>query len=194
MTTGRLEAFSDGVLAIVITIMVLEVEVPAGTTLEAWVPTIPLLLGYALSFLHVAMYWCNHHHLFQAAGTVNARVMWANVHLLFWVSLIPATTGWLGQSGFEPWPVALYGTVLLCAGLAYLVLARTLVSHHGEGSVLDRALSARRKGTLSLALYLVAIPMSFVVPIVACGIYVVVACLWVVPEGRIASLLTTEQP
>jgi TMEM175 potassium channel family protein len=190
---GRLEAFSDGVIAIIITIMVLELRAPHEPTPEALRPLVPVFLSYVLSFIFVGIYWNNHHHLLQATRRVNGRILWANLHLLFWLSLIPVVTGWLGESDFAPWPVALYGAVMLLAGVAYFVLSRELVHHHGQDSELAAAVGMDRKGQISLALYAMAIAISFASPRVACGLYVLVAVIWLVPDRRIEQVLSGRQ-
>jgi len=187
--TGRLEAFSDGVIAIIITIMVLELKVPQGTELSALRPLIPVFGSYVLSFVFIGIYWNNHHHMLHAAGKVNGRILWANLHLLFWLSLIPFVTGWMGESGFGVVPVALYGSVLLMAGLAYYVLARTLAAHHGRDSKLAQAIGKDTKGVASLVIYATAIPLSFVNPWIAFSLYVVVALIWFIPDRRIERVL-----
>jgi uncharacterized membrane protein len=192
MTKGRLEAFSDGVIAIIITIMVLELKVPRGAELAALGPLIPLVLSYILSFVFVGIYWNNHHHLLQAARRVNGRILWANLHLLFWLSLIPFVTAWMGQNEFAAVPVALYGTVMLFAGCAYFVLERALVAHHGSDSTVATALGRDFKGKVSLALYAVAVPLSFVSAWIACALYVCVALIWLVPDPRIEKVLAGE--
>jgi uncharacterized membrane protein len=189
MVKGRLEAFSDGVLAIIITIMVLEIKVPHGDGFAALRPLIPVFLSYVLSFIYVGIYWNNHHHLFQAVGYVNGRILWANLHLLFWLSLIPFATGWMGENHFTATPVALYGTVLFFAAIAYWVLTRTLIIHHDKDSPLVTAIGRDFKGKVSLALYAVAIPFSFVSAWIACGIYVCVAVIWFIPDRRIEKTL-----
>jgi uncharacterized membrane protein len=183
--TGRLEAFSDGVIAIIITIMVLELKVPHGAALDALRPLFPVFISYVLSFVFIGIYWNNHHHLLHAAGKVNARILWANLYLLFWLSLIPFVTGWMGENHFATLPVALYGTVLLMAGLAYFVLARALAAHHGKDSKLAMALGKDTKGIASLIIYAAAIPLSFVNPWIAFGLYVLVAVIWFIPDRRI---------
>ena len=188
MTKGRLEAFSDGVLAIIITIMVLELKTPHGEAPAALWPLAPVFLSYVLSFVYVGIYWNNHHHLYQAVKHVNGPILWANLHLLFWLSLIPFTTGWLGESHFAPVPAAVYGGVLLLAGFAYFILTRVLVAHHGKESTLAAAVGGDRKGLVSVVLYTVSIPTALVLPIVACVIYGVVALIWLVPDPRIERL------
>jgi uncharacterized membrane protein len=189
MEKGRLEAFSDGVIAIIITIMVLEIKVPHGAELAALSPLIPVFLSYILSFLYVGIYWNNHHHLFQAVQYVNGRVLWANMHLLFWLSLFPFATGWMGENHFAPIPVSLYGIVLLAAASAYFILTRTLLAHHGKDSTLAIAVGRDFKGKVSLAIYGLAIPLSFVYPLAACGLYVLVSIIWLIPDRRIERTL-----
>ena len=190
MGKGRLEAFSDGVFAIIITIMVLELKVPHGDAVATLVPLLPVLVSYVLSFVFVAIYWNNHHHLLHACHHVSGAILWANVHLLFWLSLVPFVTGWMGENHFAPLPVALYGLVLLMCGVAFIVLARMLVQIHGPDSALARALGADTKGRLSLVLYASAIPLAFVDRWIALGIYVVVATIWLIPDRRIERTLT----
>lgn len=190
MTKGRLEAFSDGVLAIVITIMVLELKVPHGTDLHSLQPLIPVFLSYVMSFVFLGIYWNNHHHLLQAVKKVNGNILWANLHLLFWLSLVPFTTGWMGENEFAALPVALYGFVLLMAGLAYFILVTVLIAHHGPESQLAKAIAGGWKERLSLALYLSAIPLAFVHPLIACSIYVFVAVMWLIPDKRIEKRLS----
>ena len=185
MTKNRLEAFSDGVIAIIITIMVLELKVPHSVELAALVDLGPVLISYLISFIYVGIYWNNHHHLLHAAEKVNGAVLWANMHLLFWLSLVPFVTGWMGENHFAAIPVALYGVVLFMAGLAYYLLARTLVALHGADSAIAKALGRDHKGLLSLAIYLAAIPVACFWPLIACGLYVVVAAIWLVPDKRI---------
>ncbi|HYN83756.1 MAG TPA: TMEM175 family protein [Pyrinomonadaceae bacterium] len=190
MGRGRLEAFSDGVLAIIITIMVLELKVPHGADFAALLPLVPVFLSYVLSFVFVGIYWSNHHHLLHAVSRVNGSVLWANLHLLFWLSLIPFVTGWMGENHFAPSPVALYGVVLLFAGTAYYILVRTLVSHHGRDSALAKAVGKDFKGKASVVLYAVAIPLAFFNSWLACALYVVVAVMWLIPDRRIERALT----
>jgi uncharacterized membrane protein len=183
--TNRLEAFSDGVLAIIITIMVLEMKVPHGTDWRALEPLLPVFLSYLLSFVFLGIYWNNHHHLLQAASQVNGRILWANLHLLFWLSLVPFVTGWMGENDFEALPVAAYGVVLLFAACAYWILSRSLVAHHGGESPLARAVGRDRKGLVSIGLYVVAMGLAFVDSRLALATYVVVALMWLVPDRRI---------
>jgi len=185
MTKGRLEAFSDGVIAIIITIMVLEIRVPHGSDLAALRPLLPIFLTYVLSFVFVGIYWNNHHHLFQAVHYVDGAVLLANLHLLFWLSLVPFVTGWMGENHFTAWPVALYGGVLLCAAIAYLILARTLISRHGSDSALAHALGRDFKGKISLVFCAIAIPLAFFQPLTSCALYVLVAIIWFIPDRRI---------
>lgn len=185
LSKSRLEAFSDGVLAIVITIMVLEMKVPHGTDLASLRPLIPVFLSYLLSFIHLGIYWNNHHHLFQAVQKVNGRVLWANLHLLFWLSLIPFVTGWMGENNFAAWPAFFYGVVLLGASVAYYILERQLVATHDRSSSLDRAVGRDRKAKLSTLLYIVAVGIALWVPWASCGIYVLVAVSWLIPDRRI---------
>jgi uncharacterized membrane protein len=189
MSKSRVEAFSDGVIAIIITIMVLEMKVPHGTDFGALAPVLPVFLSYVLSFVFLGIYWNNHHHLFQAVKHVNGKVLWANLHLLFWLSLTPFVTGWMGENHFASWPVALYGIVLLSAAAAYWVLTRALLSLHGDESVLAKALGSDFKGKASLVIYLIAIPLAFVYSLAAGALYVVVAIMWLIPDRRIEKTL-----
>ena len=190
MSKGRLEAFSDGVIAILITIMVLALTVPHEATLAALRPLIPTFLSYALSFVFLGIYWNNHHHLFQAIQQVDGRVLWANMHLLFWLSLVPFATAWMGENDFAHWPVALYGVVLLFAAMAYFILVRVLIALHGSDSTLATALGGDVKGKASIGLYLAAIGLSFVSTGLACAVYVLVAVMWLIPDRRIEKTLT----
>lgn len=185
MNKGRIEAFSDGVIAIIITIMVLEFKIPHGADCRDLIPLIPTFFSYVLSFVYVGIYWNNHHHLFQAVQKINGAVLWANLHLLFWLSLMPFVTAWSGENHFAELPVELYGAVLLCAGIAYYILERTLVAHHGRDSTLAAAIGKDHKGVISVVLYATAIPIAAWQPLVAFGIYVLVAILWVIPDRRI---------
>jgi uncharacterized membrane protein len=185
MTKGRMEAFSDGVIAILITIMVLELGVPHGDTLEDLAPLGPIFLSYVLSFLNLGIYWNNHHHLLQAAHHVDGRILWANLHLLFWLSLFPFGTAWMGENNFATIPVAAYGVVLLAAALAYFLLVRALIAREGTDSVLAHAVGSDRKGKLSPVGYAIAIPIALVAPWVSFAIYVLVAMVWFVPDLRI---------
>jgi uncharacterized membrane protein len=189
MHKSRLEAFSDGVIAIIITIMVLEMKVPHGTSLDALSPLLYVFLSYLLSFVYLGIYWNNHHHMLQATRHVSGTVLWANLHLLFWLSLIPFVTGWMGENHFAPTPTALYGAVLLMAGVAYWILVRTIIAVEGRDSLLAKAVGKDVKGILSVAIYAVAIPMAFVEEWVAGALYVAVALMWLIPDRRIERLL-----
>jgi len=185
MKTTRLEAFSDGVLAIIITIMVLELKVPHAVELAALKPVLPVLLSYVLSFIYLGIYWNNHHHLFQATEEVSGGILWANLHLLFWLSLFPFTTAWMGENHLAAIPTAVYGFVLLMAAIAYYVLQRTIIAREGRDSLLAQAIGKDRKGKLSPLLYVAAIPLAFVSSWIASGLYVFVALLWLIPDPRI---------
>jgi uncharacterized membrane protein len=190
MSKGRLEAFSDGVIAIIITIMVLEMKVPHGADLVALRPLIPVFLSYVLSFTYVGIYWNNHHHLLQAVRHVDGRTLWANLHLLFWLSLIPFVTNWMGDNHFAAWPVAFYGGVLLLAASAYFLLTRALITLHGRESALATALGRDFKGKVSLVFYAVAMPFAFVNTWISCTLYVLVAIMWLIPDRRIEKALS----
>ena len=189
MGKNRLEAFSDGVLAIIITIMVLEMKVPHGDTLPALLPLLPVFLSYVLSFVYLGIYWNNHHHMLHATQKVSGAVLWANLHLLFWLSLIPFVTGWMGENHFTAAPSALYGVVLLMAAVAYYVLQHTIIASQGRESVLKAAIGSDWKGKLSVVSYAIAIPVAFLAPPVAGAVYVLVAILWLVPDRRIERAL-----
>ncbi len=189
MTTGRMEAFSDGVIAVIITIMVLEMKPPQGIGPLALRPVLPVFLCYVMSFVYVGIYWNNHHHLLHAAQHVTGGVLWANLHLLFWLSLTPFATAWMGENHFAPWPVALYGLVLMLAGIAYYILTQTLIASHGKDSRLAASIGSDRKGKLSVLVYLAAIPLSFVRTWIACGCYALVAVIWLLPDPRIEKTL-----
>ena len=190
MGKGRLEAFSDGVLAIIITIMVLELKVPHGETIAALTPLIPVFLSYVLSFLYLGIYWNNHHHMLHASKKVSGRVLWANLHLLFWLSLLPFATGWMGENHFAPLPSALYGVVLLCAAIAYWLLQQSIIAIEGTNSLLAQAVGRDWKGKLSPVLYLIAIASTAWFPWIAQAIYVLAALIWVVPDRRIEHVLS----
>jgi uncharacterized membrane protein len=189
MNKGRLEAFSDGVIAIIITIMVLDLKVPQGTGWTALEPLLPVFLSYVLSFVYIGIYWNNHHHLLHATQQINGPIMWANLHLLFWQSLIPFVTGWMGENHFAALPTALYGFVLLMAATAYLLLQNTIIAKQGRDSLLAGALGGDRKGKVSWVLYVVAIGLAFVNHWLADALYVLVAVMWFIPDRRIEHLL-----
>jgi len=184
MNKGRLEAFSDGVLAVIITIMVLEMKSPQGTSLASLRSVIPVFLAYVLSFVHIGIYWNNHHHLLHATQRVNGATLWANLHLLFWLSLVPFTTAWMGEN-FASWPVVVYGTDLLLAGIAYFILTKALISLHGRGSTLADSIGQDRKGKVSIAVYAAAIPLAFARPWISALCYASVAIMWLIPDPRI---------
>jgi uncharacterized membrane protein len=192
MNKGRLEAFSDGVIAVIITIMVLELKTPHGVDLLALRDLVPVLLSYVLSFAFVAIYWNNHHHMLHAVQHVDGVVLWANSHLLFWLSLVPFTTAWLAENSVAPWPVAVYGIVLLLCGVSFTILAAALVRRQGRDSTLARAVGSDRKGRLSIALYMAGIGLAFIEPWLSIAIYVVVALLWLVPDRRIERVIGAE--
>jgi uncharacterized membrane protein len=192
MGKGRLEAFSDGVLAIIITIMVLEIKVPHGTDLAALRPLLPVILGYALSFVYIGIYWNNHHHMLHATRRINGPIMWANLHLLFWLSLLPIVTGWHSENPFEPLPTAVYGVILFMAAIAYLVLERAIVAFNGKDSELAAAVGNELKGKISAGLYVMAILLAFVQHWVSDALYALVAILWIVPDPRIERALMAK--
>ena len=189
MTKGRLEAFSDGVIAIIITIMVLEMKVPHGGGMEDLAPLLPVFLSYVLSFVFVGIYWNNHHHMLHACTTVTGGILWANLHLLFWLSLFPFATGWVGENHFAAVPTALYGMVLLMAAIAYYLLQQTIIHAQGEGSILKQAIGGDWKGKVSPVLYIVAIAMALRSPRTADVVYVIAALLWLIPDRRIEKRL-----
>ena len=193
MSKGRLEAFSDGVLAIIITIMVLELKVPGGEDLSALTPLIPVFLSYVLSFIFVGIYWNNHHHLLQACKFIDGRVLWPNLHLLFWLSLIPFATHWLGETHFAAWPVAAYGFILLMCAVAYTIMVIILTNIYGKDSDFAHAFGSDSKGKISLVFYLIAIPAAlFVHPWVACACYVIVAVIWFIPDRRMETVVAHQ--
>jgi uncharacterized membrane protein len=192
MNTTRLEAFSDGVIAILITIMVLELKIPHEPTLSALAPQLPIFLTYLLSFIYVGIYWNNHHHMFHIVERVTGGILWANLNLLFWLSLVPFATGWMGENHFEPLPTAMYGCVLLAAAISYTILQLAIIKHPEAGSKLAEALGKDVKGKVSLAAYLVAIPTAFVQQWISDALYVAVAAMWLVPDRRIESNLRSE--
>jgi uncharacterized membrane protein len=185
VSKARLEAFTDGVMAVLITIMVLELKPPHGTDLAALEPVVPGFLVYILSFLYLGIYWNNHHHMLHATERINGAILWANLHLLFWLSLVPFTTGWMGENNFSPLPTAVYGVVLLFAGIAYYILQTAIVRAQGPHSTLAAAIGRDLKGKLSPAIYAVAIPLAFVHQLIADALYVLVALIWLVPDPRI---------
>jgi TMEM175 potassium channel family protein len=189
MTTARLEAFSDGVIAIIITIMVLELRPPHDSSLAGLRPLLPVLGSYVMSFIFIGIYWSNHHHLLHAAQHVNGRVLWANLHLLFWLSLIPFVTAWMGENHFTTWPVALYGCVLLLAAIAYTILVRALLASHGN-TLLASALGSDFKGKISIVVCLAGILTAFVRPWIACLLYILLATMWLIPDRRIERTIT----
>lgn len=193
MSKGRLEAFSDGVLAIILTIMVIEFHSPHGDGWADLLPLLPRFLSYAVSFTFVAIYWNNHHHLLQAARGVSGGVLWANAHLLFWLSLIPFATAWLGDHNFAPWPVALYGTILLACGIAYYILERMLICVAGQSSEIAKAVGNDRKGKWSVVIYALAIALAFVHSWVSYALYVFVAVWWLIPDRRIEMVLRSSK-
>lgn len=192
MGKGRLEAFSDGVLAIIITIMVLEMKVPHGTSLQDLKPLIPVFFSYVLSFIYIGIYWNNHHHLMQLVKKVSGAVLWSNIHLLFWLSLIPFATAWMGENHFSKWPVILYGLILMMAGVAYYILAHCLVSVHGKESTLAAAIGKDKKGIISVVLYIAGITSAFINSWIGFAIYVLVAAIWFIPDRRIENKLDKE--
>jgi len=193
MSKGRLEAFSDGVIAVIITIMVLEMKVPHGVDAAALAPVLPVFLTYVLSFVFIGIYWNNHHHLFHAVHHVRGATLWANLHLLFWLSLAPFVTGWMGTNRFAPLPVAAYGAVLFGAGCAYYILTRVLLAAHGPDSLLAKAIGKDFKGKTSVVIYAAAIVLAFVQPLVSCALYVLVAAIWLCPDSRFEKIVD-EKP
>jgi|ERR1051326_6415799 uncharacterized membrane protein len=193
MTKGRLEAFSDGVMAVIITIMVLELKVPHGADLSALEPLVPVFFTYVLSYVFLGIYWSNHHHLLHATERVTGGVLWANLHLLFWLSLTPFVTGWMGENHFDALPTALYGVVMLCAAIAYYILQTTIIRAQGPHSTLARAVGSDLKGKLSPVLYAVSIPLAFVNQRMADAIFVLVALIWLIPDRRIESRINDRR-
>jgi uncharacterized membrane protein len=192
MSKGRLEAFSDGVLAVIITIMVLEMKAPEGATLQALTRVLPVFLTYLLSFIYIAIYWNNHHHLLHATQRVSGATLWANMHLLFWLSLVPFATAWMGENHFQPLPVAVYGIVLFGSGMAYFILTRVLLSLHGRASTLASSIGSDSKGRVSVLINALAIPLSFWLPFAAGACYVLIAIIWLVPDRRIEKTLAHQ--
>ena len=193
MSKGRVEAFSDGVIAIIITIMVLELKIPHGTDFQDLIPLLPVFLSYLLSFVYLAIYWNNHHHLMHTVKQVSAGILWSNLHLLFWLSLVPFVTGWMGENHFESMPVALYGFILLMAAVAYYMLQDQIKRKHGKDSVLAKALGGDLKGKISPVLYIIAIPTAFYAPIISGLLYVFVALIWLIPDKRIEKTIEAEK-
>lgn len=185
MHKGRLEAFSDGVIAIIITIMVLEFKIPHDPKLSALLPLVPIFFSYLLSFIYVGIYWNNHHHLLQASTKIHGGILWANLHLLFWLSLIPFTTGWMGENQFAKGPVAVYSVTLLMCAVAYFILQNSLIKHHGKDSTLAKAIGPDKKGKISLSCYVAGLIFSHIEPLVSVALYVIVALYWLVPDQRI---------
>lgn len=194
MEKGRLAAFSDGVFAIIITIMVLELKIPKDSNIESLHELLPVLLSYVLSFVYVGIYWNNHHHTFQVVESVNGAILWANMHLLFWLSLVPFVTAWMGENHFAQWPVTCYGIVLLMNSLAYALLLFTLIRHSGRDSLLGQAINRDRKGKLSTCIYIIAIAISFYKPMISSALFIVVACIWLIPDKRIEKKIIAEDP
>jgi len=192
MGTNRLEAFSDGVIAIIITIMVLELRAPHEVTLEALKPLVPVLLSYVLSFVYLGIYWNNHHHMLHVTKSVNGGILWANLHLLFWLSLLPFATAWMGENHFARVPTAIYGAVLLMAAIAYFILAHAIIRKEGQDSILGRAFGSDWKGKISPLLYLIAIGLAFVHEWLAQAVYTTVAIMWLVPDRRIERIVTPD--
>jgi uncharacterized membrane protein len=196
MEKGRLEAFSDGVIAIIITIMVLELRVPAGKgsdSLEALKPLLPVFISYIISFIYVGIYWNNHHHMFQVVKSVNGAVLWANMHLLFWLSVVPFVTGWMGENNFTKWPTILYGISLIMCAVAYSVLVIVLVRHEGKDSLLAKAVGKDWKGNISIITYAAAIALAWANPCISFSLYVLVACIWFIPDRRIEKKVLQEE-
>jgi uncharacterized membrane protein len=193
MVKTRLEAFSDGVIAIIITIMVLELKVPHDDSWTALKPLFPVFLSYLLSFIYIGIYWNNHHHLLHTVSQISGKVLWANNNLLFWLSLVPFTTTWMGENHFSTWPVAIYGVVLMMAGVAYFILEKTLLDRSINNTKLARAVGSDIKGKLSIAIYLVAIVFTFIHPFIGCFLYIFVAAMWLIPDKRIEKKLIEEK-
>jgi uncharacterized membrane protein len=194
MSKGRIEAFSDGVIAIIITIMVLELKVPEGHDLQSLKPMVAIFINYIISFIYVGIYWNNHHHMFHAVKSINGAVLWANLHLLFWLSMVPFVSSWMGENPFSvTWPMAMYGIVLLMNAIAYTILVITLIKHEGEDSKLADALGNDSKGKISILLYVAAIALAWVNTYISFSLYIVVACIWFIPDTRIEKKLADEQ-
>ena len=193
MHKGRLEAFSDGVIAIIITIMVLELKLPKGEGIEALLVQWPVFVSYALSFVYVGIYWNNHHHTMQAVSSVNGAILWANLNLLFWLSLIPFVTEWMGETEFKKWPITCYGFILIMNAVAYSILIQALLKHHGKESLLAKAVGSDRKGKISILIYATAILLSWFCSWVSFGLYITVACIWFIPDSRIEKKIMQEE-
>jgi uncharacterized membrane protein len=195
MHKGRLEAFSDGVIAIIITIMVLEIKMPGPhhDTLASLVPLFPVFISYVMSFVYVGIYWNNHHHTMQAIKSVNGAVLWANLHLLFWLSLVPLVTEWMGENNFTKWPTILYGISLIMCAIAYSVLMYALIKHEGKQSLLAGAIGRDRKGKASIVFYIIGIAMAWINPCISFGLYALVACIWFIPDRRIENKVIKEE-
>ncbi|HXL58195.1 MAG TPA: TMEM175 family protein [Chitinophagaceae bacterium] len=193
MGKGRVEAFSDGVMAIIITVMLLEIKVPHGDELNLLKPVVPVFISYILSFIYLGIYWNNHHHMMHSVQHVNGKVLWANTHLLFWLSLIPFATGWMGENNFTKWPVILYGTILLMCGVAYYILSQTLIGLHGKNSTIANAIGSDKKGKLSVVIYAFAIALSFINPWIGMALYTIVAAMWIIPDKRIEKKLMSQE-
>jgi len=194
MNKGRLEAFSDGVIAILITIMVLELKIPHGTDWESLSPLFPVFVTYVLSFIYLGIYWNNHHHLLQATKHINGTILWANLHLLFWLSLVPFVTGWMGENHFAPLPTAVYGAILLAAAIAYYILQTLIIREHGKDSSLKKAIGNDFKGKISPVIYVAAIILAFVNQWISDALYVLVALMWLIPDRRIESKINATEP
>ena len=194
MSRGRLEAFSDGVIAIIITVMVLEMHAPHSADLSALKPLLPVFLSYVMSYVYLGIYWSNHHHLFQLVKRVSGPILWANLHLLFWLSLVPFVTGWMGENSFRPLPVMLYGIVLLCAAIAYYILTLALLRQHGRDSLLAQAIKYGLKERISIALYVMGIVVAIWFPLLVQGVFALVAIIWLVPDRRVERTLAQIKP
>ncbi len=193
MGTERLQAFSDGVLAIIITVMLLEMKIPQGDDLHSLKPLLPIFLSYILSFIYIGIYWNNHHHMMYIVDHVNGSILWANMHLLFWLSLVPFASGWMGENNFTKWPVIIYGVALAMSGVAYYILAQALIKLHGKNSTLARAIGKDKKGMMSVVIYVVAIAIAFFNPSISLFLYAAVAGIWLIPDRRIEMKIVNEK-
>jgi len=193
MGTERLQAFSDGVLAIIITVMLLEMKIPHGDDLNSLKPVLPVFLSYILSFIYVGIYWSNHHHMLYSVKYVNGAILWANTHLLFWLSLVPFSSGWMGENHFTKWPVILYGITLCMSGIAYYILAQALIKLHGKNSTIGIAIGKDKKGIISVVIYLVAIPVAFLNASISLFLYACVAAMWLIPDRRIEKKIIQKE-